>query len=502
MKTNLIYLMVALLMLSSVRLMAQDVYKGQIKVSGQHFSQKDGQLQVEMDINYEGLDVDSNESLTLTPYIQMGDHRLDLPSVLINGAQEQKAYSRSEVLGKKSSSSDGKKSPGMPVIVMRHDRMKIRDFNYKVAVPFQDWMNSGSLYVESEECGCNGKMAHTFQDRVSEGLNITRPRTSVVSADIDRKILSWVELLPAIQETEMDLMASGSIPLNNARLFRGNSQRKLNHEVYYKLLEAVRSVRQMNGVTVTDILVTGYGAPIGNMIRNERKALDRSLSMKEYLYETGIAGKSTLNVRWIAEDWDSITNLVQGSDMMFRDAVLDLVHNVDVSKGRETMLQDLAEGSPYRYLSDKIFPEVRRVDYTIRFSRLAAGVEESRLLLKERPTMLTMGEFFALAATYPKGSTEYNDVFDLTARLFPDSPEANINAAAVALTRKDTERARKYLERFATLPKASCNMGILCLLEGNREKAEVYLDLAKAYGVKQAAEALDYLHKGKNTDSK
>jgi len=109
--------------------------------------------------------------------------------------------------------------------------------------------------------------------------------------------------------------------------------------------------------------------------------------------------------------------------------------------------------------------------------------------------MLTLGEFFALASTYPKGSTEYNDVFDLAARLFPDSPEANINAAAVALTRGDTERAHKYLERFSTLPQASCNMGILYLLEGNREKAEVYLALAKAGGVKQAADALEYLNK-------
>lgn len=65
---------------------------------------------------------------------------------------------------------------------------------------------------------------------------------------------------------------------------------------------------------------------------------------------------------------------------------------------------------------------------------------------------------------------------DLAGRLYPDSPVACINAAGVALLRRDTERARRYLQRFATLPEAGCNMGILCLLEGDRGKAEVYLE--------------------------
>jgi len=72
-------------------------------------------------------------------------------------------------------------------------------------------------------------------------------------------------------------------------------------------------------------------------------------------------------------------------------------------------------------------------------------------------------------------------------------PVACINAAGVALLRRDTERARKYLQRFATLPEAGCNMGILCLLEGDRGKAEVYLSLAQAGGSVPAGRALRFL---------
>ena len=60
--------------------------------------------------------------------------------------------------------------------------------------------------------------------------------------------------------------------------------------------------------------------------------------------------------------------------------------------------------------------------------------------------------------SYKAGTREFDDVMDLAARLFPDNAEANINAAAVALTRNDTPLARKYLERWQTDPKAYNNM--------------------------------------------
>ncbi|MFA6813713.1 MAG: hypothetical protein WCR45_11625, partial [Bacteroidaceae bacterium] len=100
-----------------------------------------------------------------------------------------------------------------------------------------------------------------------------------------------------------------------------------------------------------------------------------------------------------------------------------------------------------------------------------------------------------LGSSYPKGSREFNDVFDLAARLFPRSVEANVNAAAVALLKKDMDKAWKYLEPFATDPKAYNNLGIYYLLEHNKDKAEVYLEMAEAGGALQAKEILDYLRK-------
>ena len=225
----------------------------------------------------------------------------------------------------------------------------------------------------------------------------------------------------------------------------------------------------------------------------KKEFLDR-YDAQEVLRENRLTAGTPLEVTWISEDWDSIAALVKQSDMMFREATLDLIGNVDIDKGRERMLMRLADGKPYKYLAEKIFPEVMRVDYRIEYTRQPLDAAESlRLFRTGERRALRLNEFFTVAGSYPQGSTEYNDVLDLAARLFPDSPEANINAAAVALTKGETAKARRYLERFATLPMAYNNMGILCLQEGKRDKAEVYLTMAAAAGIEQADRVLKEL---------
>ena len=72
-------------------------------------------------------------------------------------------------------------------------------------------------------------------------------------------------------------------------------------------------------------------------------------------------------------------------------------------------------------------------------------------------------------------------------------PRSLINAAGVALTRNDTKLAYKYMSRWQTDPRAYCNMRLMYLALGNRDKAEVYLQMAGAAGVPQALKAIKEL---------
>lgn len=478
----------------------QEFYRGELFVTGQHFSLTDGHLNVELSVDFESLQMPSDESLTVTPVLKNGEYEQELPAVLINGAEKQKVYQRAQALAAGKRSAKARTSP-IPAVVVRNDRAASRTFTYKVSIPYEEWMGRAVLLLRSQECACHGQKGNSYEDKIADGLRLPGLRTSPWDADTDAGFLSLVNFILSAPDKDTLHCITGSIPYferegdrKDGKQLSELSEEKRNFEIYYRLRNALRDVRREAGAEVAKVRITGYGAPAGSLKKNETNALIRTLKLREYLRENRLAGKALLEVNWVPEDWDSITNLVRKSDMMLKDATLDLIDNVEIAKGRERMLMSLADGKPYRYLSEKIFPAVMRVDYRIEYTRKPLDAAESlRLLRSGKQHAMQPNEFFAVAGSYPAGSTEYNDALDLAARLFPDSPEANINAAAVALSKKELSKARRYLERFATLPVAYNNMGILCLLEGNRDKAEVYLTMAAAAGVEQAAKALERL---------
>ena len=301
-----------LLLLPLLPLCGQEAYMGQIQVTRRSFSLSGSQLRVQMDVNYEGLDMPSDESLTLTPVLTGEGQSFALPSILINGNEKQKVYERSHVLGG---------SPGntIPAVVLKNDRKSARRFTYKVSIPFREWMTQSDLLLRTEECGCNGREAGVFEDLIASGILLPEVEVPGLEKNVDVRCLSWVNFVPASADSA--------------------------------------------------------------------------------------------------------------------------------------------------------------------YNRLTAAGDGC----------ITQECLFALANSFTPGSAEYNDIYDLAARLFPQSPEANINAAAVALSKRDTRKARHYLSRFSTRPEAFNNMGVLCMLEGNREKAEVYLEMALAAGVKRASEVLEEL---------
>lgn len=156
---------VLLLLLPLLTLCSQEAYMGQIQITRRSFSLSGSQLHIQMEVNYEGLQMPSDESLTLTPFLLAGEQSFDLPSILINGAEKQKVYERTRVLGGASDARNGRNST--PSVVLKNDRKASRRFTYKVTVPFREWMAQADLMLHTEECGCNGREAATYDDRIA-----------------------------------------------------------------------------------------------------------------------------------------------------------------------------------------------------------------------------------------------------------------------------------------------------------------------------------------------
>ena len=79
----------------------------------------------------------------------------------------------------------------------------------------------------------------------------------------------------------------------------------------------------------------------------------------------------------------------------------------------------------------------------LQVSQPTAGKE----ILKTKPQQLSLQEMFLVAQTYEPGSPEFNEVFDIAVRLFPDNETANLNVACTDLQKGDLTSAEKHLAK-------------------------------------------------------
>ena len=468
----------------------QVAYKGQLYINNESFQRQGDLLHVYMKVSYDNAAIGSGESLTFTPALKTDSNIVHLSSVVINGYRKEKAERRAAVLEHRRRSN--------VAVVVRESHTGKRSFIYDTTIPYKDWMENGSVYIESEECNCNGHRAHIYEDCVLASIPFTNePRESVDPLVKNETLLAWVQFLKPEAQEGNSFAKRGVISWYRDKGLSNLNENKQNRSIFDIISADIKNALQYYGTTLTKVNVTGYGAPIGDYQKNETQAMDRSLSLKHCLMGNHLTNKNSLEVTWVTEDWDSIAALVSNSNMSLKEAALDIIKSVDVVNGREKVLEDLNHGVPYDYIRHNIFPQVCRVVYTLNFDRQGMDAQTGRLMVKNNPSTMSLSDFYTVAMSYKAGSREFNDIMDLAARLFPDNPEANIDAAAVALTRKETKLARKYLLRWQTDPRAYNNMGLLYLLEGNKDKAEVYLQMAQAGGVEQASIMLKYLRDGK-----
>ena len=115
---------------------------------------------------------------------------------------------------------------------------------------------------------------------------------------------------------------------------------------------------------------------------------------------------------------------------------------------------------------------------------------EAKRIMKTAPGKLSLQEFYTIANTYESGTPAYNEVFETAVRMYPDDETANLNAANVAMNKRDLTAARNYLEKAGTGKEAEYARGVLAALEGNYAEAQTHLQQAKAMGVSEADNCL------------
>ncbi len=446
----------------------------------------DSQLFIEMELDLSDLKLQSNRSMSIVPILEAEGYNKVLPEVLVNGRTKHIMHLRG----------NQKSSDRILFTEVRRRNNTRQVVNYKTSVFFQNWMRRSILALHLNSCGCEGGSEKNFK---LAKLNL---------ADIDMKesnAYSWIPSvayvtpkIEAIKTRTKRGTAYLDFPVNKSII---NPEYRRNPIELDKIKQTIDVVQNDTNVYITNIMIHGYASPEGNYANNKRLAEERAEALRKYVSSLYQFNNQIFTVNSTPEDWEGLLRRLDALDLKGKDEIRSIINqNID-SDIKEQKLKQLNAGRTYQYILQECFPALRHSDYTVNYIVRGFSVAEVKEVIGKHPQQLSLQEMFLLSQTYEKGSNEFNEVFDVAVRMFPNDPIANLNASSIALSKRDVSTAKKYLEKSdKNLPETENNMGVLAVLEGRIKEAEELFAKASVAGVIQAKKNLKELEKEQKTN--
>lgn len=426
-----------------------------LKLSEVTFKGSADTLLVDFTVDVSAVHLRKMERITITPLLADSvGNTFELNSFYLDSKMRSRSAYRDAVLDKK------KQKPTYQTV-----------YSYHQILYLLPWMEQAKLLLRSS-IDCCGNNSSSYSKTLAERFSYELPAQRYT-------MQSQVNFLTPAAEPIKNRMESGKAKLE----FLGGKSTilptyKNNRMELEGIGKAIIAIRQDSTATINSILLRAYSSPEGTYASNEKLSAARSTALKNYL-ETAYNLKGIrLLTEAVAEDWIGLEQLIQESELPQKKQFLDIITQNSDPDLRERLFKTVAKGVPYRKMLTEIFPLLRRTEYQLSYSVKEFTVKQGREVFKTHPGQLSLNEMFHVANSYGVGTAEFNEVFELAVRLFPQDPVANINAAAVAVLRSDTTTASKFLSRVKEDPRAQNNLAALYMLTNQLEEAKACLDKA------------------------
>lgn len=473
MKKNSIHSIALALMASAMPLatQAQTLAGGKVKVTNKEVKKVGNNVNVNMGLNLDDLELKSNKGLIIVPMIVNGEDTVKMPAAEILGRNRYIYYER-----------NGKTATKNPLSVTKRNNGEAQTVDYSYSVPYKSWMQGSQLVIAQDKCGCS---------------NVLADENLLTNAG-DALLGPWKATYAYVQPQAEAVKARQESGAARLKFVVGKSEIKQelgnNASELSKIKNTIDLVKNDKDVTITGITLHGYASPDGKYASNEKLAANRTKAL--YLYLKGLypVQDKLFKTGSTAEDWDGVKEYIANNDFVEKDKVSEIVNSAAQPDQKE---QQLAKNAPqgYKYLLQNVFPDLRRTEYTVSYDVRSFNLEEAREVLKTRPQKLSLNEMYIVANSYEKGSDEFNNVFDTAVKMFPNDKLANLNAAQVALDRKDVKTAAKYLAKAGDSAEAENARGILAVQQGDNTAAKAHFEKAAATGLQAAKANLAELEK-------
>lgn len=444
-------------------LSAQSLMEGQIVVSGLDMARTEGNLFVTMQVDLSALDLKTNADVTITPRLCFEEHEAELPALLVAGRTQYFLHLRNGV-------------PEGATLYRQGDAKRIE---YRASLPYEAWMETAQLRASTLTCGCCDEPLARDEQELAR-LDFT-PRVFVPQ---------FIYVSPkgnALKIREARGSAYIDFPVNRTEILEDYRR---NPDELRKIVATIDTVKNDPDTRILAIDIKGYASPEGAYAANARLAEGRTEALAAYVKRLYAFPDELLQTEYEPEDWAGLRRYVKGSGLEHRDQILAIIDGALApdDKDREIRRRYPEE---YAHLLREVYPSLRHSDYAVEYEiRSYTDVEEIKRLLKTAPQKLSLGEMYLAAESMEPGSDEYNEVFEIAVRMYPDDEAANINAANNAMARGDLKNAERYLAKAGNSPEALYARGIFAALPKSYDTAKELFEQARQAGIAHADDAL------------
>lgn len=443
-------------------------------ISDLNINKSEKQLTLNMTVNPKGFRLKSNETLSLRPLIiSETSDTIALPPVRIAGKGAWIAEIREGISTPFTLARAGK---GEPIL-------------YSTTVDMNEVFNKSQVIIMADTANvCN---CHPPKRGLSPIIDIdfcpivpTLAFRYVTPSDVTEKVFDLsgrANIIFKVNRTEIDWTYAD------------------NYAELDTILHTINAVRDNPDATVESITLTGYASPEGSYANNVRLAKGRTEAVKDYVMQNSSFPASVYHTSYVPEDWEGLRAWLETSAIPKREAMIAFIDDNSIPLEKRNDIFRVRFPEEYPFLLKNVYPSLRHTDYKITYRiRQYYDVNEIRQVMRTNPRNLSLNELFLLANSYKPGSEEYDEVFSLAARLYPDNLTANLNAANSAINRGQYAEAARYLDRAGDGPDANYARGVLALYTGDIDAAEKWFILAKKEGLSEAQAGLDEIARFRN----
>lgn len=454
----------------------------EVKIVNERIDRKGDKATVELEFIVNDVAVRSNEMVIYTPTIissQNDADRTELAPLWLAGNKRNKILVRKQKLDKNAKANAAK------VTIIKKKNRSEQTIQYSSSVNYSNWMEGATLTVQTAVSGCVDCFEQTDDLVVAANLFPEKqlPTFALVYIEPD------VENIKTRADRHS---ATFNFMVDRFALLRDYKDNRPKFEEVDKIIKEITSNPD---IKITEFNIAGYASPEGSSAHNKILAEQRAKAFADYLVNKFNVSKNKFSVESFGEDWSGLRKAVESSSIADKAEILRIIDTVDRQDARDEALLKLSYGHTYRTLVNDFYPSLRRTEYNIAYVVRSFNVEEAKAIIKTNPKLLSLNEMYMVAHSYGAGSPEFNEVFDIAVRMYPDSEIAIMNSAAADIENNAIDRAIQQMQKLGDHPKAWNNLGVAYALKGDLQKAMEFLSKAATANNADAVRNLENLKK-------